>query len=85
MSDSKNAQPSVSLAPCACGRPVQLYMTSGGARHECASYGVRCFKCGLVADDLPSNCVGGKRAAIREWNRKAGGQSHTAAQQEGGR
>jgi hypothetical protein len=52
-----------------CGQEVQIYVTARGARGETSSYGVKCPSCGLVVDNLPSNCSGRKTDAIREWNK----------------
>ena len=59
-----------SLLPCDCGRPVEIYVSADNTRTEAKSFGVYCPKCGQVADELPSKCSGGKRAAIAEWNRE---------------
>ena len=59
-----------SLLPCDCGKPVEIYVSADNTRTEAKSFGIYCPKCGQVADELPSKCTGGKRAAIAEWNRE---------------
>ncbi|MFM0608734.1 hypothetical protein PQR05_29810 [Paraburkholderia sediminicola] len=55
-----------------CGRAsVTIRVTADGMRGETASYGADCRAgCGLVMDQLPSNCNGRKATAIAEYKRE---------------
>lgn len=67
----KAKQTEAPLVCIKCGKAsVTVFCTADGGRNESASYGARCDAgCGIVADDMPTNCDGRKSSAIAEYKR----------------
>lgn len=54
---------------CDCGRDVSIFISTKDRQHGYCSYAIKCAVCGIVLDNLPTNCSGKQVDAIEEWNR----------------